>query len=111
LTLIDCTEESKKNYSALSETFASFQSLKGAGNVDQLSTLSKDISQTFQQNSLAKQTELEQAIDRLKEPIDEYRLMIEAAGEACLRRRKQIFRFYEMQEQIDFNAAQADSFD
>jgi len=45
LTLIDCAEESKKNYSALSENFAAFATLKGnASNIDQLSTIAKDIS-------------------------------------------------------------------
>lgn len=35
LTLIECTEESSKNYSALAENFASFTNMKGA-NIDQL---------------------------------------------------------------------------
>ena len=69
------------------------------------------MSQAFQANSLAKQAELEQSIDRLKEPIDEYRLMIDAAIDACLRRRKLVFKFYETQEQLVFAAQGADSFD
>lgn len=35
LTLIDCTEETSKNYSHLSENFAAFNNMKGA-NIDQL---------------------------------------------------------------------------
>lgn len=30
--------------------------------------------------------------------MDDFRLMIEAARDACLRRRKLVFKFYEMQD-------------
>ena len=46
LTLIDCTEETSKNYSHLAENFAAFNNMKGA-NIDQLYMLSKEISNTF----------------------------------------------------------------
>jgi len=59
LQLIDCSSEAKTNYSALAENFAVFSNLKGA-HIDQLAVLSKDISQTFQQASVVKQTELDQ---------------------------------------------------
>lgn len=99
LQLIDCTEESSKNYSSLSENFASFATLKGA-QLDQLAVLSKDISLAFQSASTVKKDELEEEVKRLKDPIDDFRLMIDAAIEACLRRRKLVFRFYEAQEQL-----------
>lgn len=40
-------------------------------------------------------------ITQLKEPIDDFRMMIEAALEACSRRRKLVYKFYEAQEQLD----------
>ena len=97
LQLIDCTEEASKNYSSLAENFAGFTNLKGA-NIDQIAVLSKDISLAFQSASTIKKDELEEEVKRLKEPIDDYRLMIEAAVEACTRRRKLVFRFYELNE-------------
>ena len=45
-----------------------------------------------------KKDELDEEIKRLKEPIDDFRLMIEAAMDACARRRKLVYRFYEAQE-------------
>lgn len=72
LTLIDCTEETSKNYSSLSENFSSFSNMKGA-NIDQLQDMSKDISSTFQQCCIAKKQELEEQLKRLKEPIDDYK--------------------------------------
>jgi len=42
--------------------------------------------------------ELDQQIDRLKDPIDDFRMMIEAAVEACFRRRKIVYRYYETKE-------------
>ena len=100
------------NYSKLSETFSSFSSLKGTASGDQhFPALAKDISQAFQSNSLAKQQELDLSIDRLKEPIDEYRLMIEAAIDACLRRRKLVFKYYEGQEHLMFAARASEGFD
>jgi hypothetical protein len=53
LTLIDCCEESKKNYSSLAENFAGFTNLKGA-HIDQLAVLAKDISLAFQTASTIK---------------------------------------------------------
>ncbi|CDW76629.1 sorting nexin 1 [Stylonychia lemnae] len=98
LTLIDCTEESSKNYSQLSENFANFQNMKGA-NIDQLYTLSKEISSTFQNTSNQKKEELEDQVRKLKDPIDDYKLMIEAAISACNRRRQLVYKYYVMIEQ------------
>lgn len=36
---------------------------------------------------------------QLKEPIDDYRLMIDAALDACMRRRHLVFKYYELKEQ------------
>ena len=85
LQLIDCTEEASKNYSSLAENFAGFTNLKGAPALRLLP-------------AFGKKDELEEEVKRLKEPIDDYRLMIEAAVEACTRRRKLVFRFYELNE-------------
>jgi hypothetical protein len=47
----------------------------------------------------------------LKDPIDDFRLMIEAALETCLRRRKLVHRFYESKDSLHIAALGADSFD
>jgi hypothetical protein len=39
-------------------------------------------------------------VKRLKDPIDDFRLMIDAALEACLRRRKLVYKYYEHQEML-----------
>ena len=49
--------------------------------------LSKEISHTFQNASNSKKEELEEQVRKLKEPIDDYKLMIDAALDACMRRR------------------------
>lgn len=72
--------------------------MKG-GNVDQLYMLSKEISQTFQSTSNHKKEELEEQVRKLKEPIDDYRLMINAALDACMRRRHLAFKYYELVDQ------------
>ncbi len=72
--------------------------MKGA-NIDQLQSLSKDISQTFQNASTSKKEELENQIKILKDPIDDYKLMIEAAIEACHRRKKLVYKYYELKDQ------------
>ena len=55
--LIDCTEKTAQNYAVLAENFAGFTTLKGA-HIDQLATLSKDISLAFTSASTAKKDEL-----------------------------------------------------
>ena len=103
LCLIDCTEEASKNYSALAENFSGFTNLKGA-NIDQLAVIAKDISLAFQTASTVKKDELDEEIKKLKEPIDDFRLMIEAAVEACARRRKLVFKYYEQQDLVSSRA-------
>lgn len=73
--------------------------------------VSKEISQTFQHASTLKQTELDQQIEILKEPLDDFRLMIEAALDACYRRRKIVFAFYEAKEQLRVDSIGSDTFD
>ncbi len=63
------------------------------------------------QASTVKQSELDQSIDKLKDPIDDFRMMIEAAVEACLRRRKLVFKYYEQKEQLHLAGVGADTFD
>jgi hypothetical protein len=46
--------------------------------------------------STIKKDELEEQIRKIKEPIDDFRFMIEAAIEACYRRRKLVYKYYEM---------------
>jgi hypothetical protein len=72
--------------------------MKGA-NIDQLQDMSKDISQTFQQCCIAKKQELEEQLKRLKEPIDDYKLMVQAALDACNRRRQIVIKYYAMQQE------------
>ena len=105
LCLIDCTEEASKNYSALAENFSGFTNLKGA-NIDQLAVIAKDISLAFQTASTVKKDELDEEIKKLKEPIDDFRLMIEAAIEACARRRKLVFKYYEQRDLVSSRAQQ-----
>jgi hypothetical protein len=44
---------------------------------------------------------LEKEFMHLKEPMRDFRMMIEAAIEALYRRRKQVYKYYEMKEQVD----------
>ena len=66
--------------------------------------LSKEISQTFQQASVAKKDELDKQLKRLKEPIEDYLMMVDAALDACIRRRKLVFRYYELRDQLAKNS-------
>lgn len=84
--------------------------MKGA-NIDKLSALSKDISQAFSNVSTCKKEELEEEIKSLKEPIDDFKLMIGAAEEACLRRRKLVYKFFELRDIVAKNSTQIGSMD
>jgi hypothetical protein len=37
-------------------------------------------------------------VRKLKEQIDDYKLMIDAAIDACMRRRQLVFKYYEMKD-------------
>jgi hypothetical protein len=61
--------------------------------------LSKEISNTFQACSNSKKEELEEQVRKLKEPIDDFKEMVDAAIKACERRRQFVCRYYEHLEQ------------
>jgi len=81
--IIVCVDESSRNYSSLSEGMANLTKAEDPS----LQQLCKDISQTLQYASISKKNELDDQIRKLKEPIDDYIQMVQAAEDACQRRR------------------------
>lgn len=84
-----------KNYVSLSENFGSFSYLKG-NNIDELHNISKEISSAFQGSSSIKKDELLLQTQNLKDPIEDYKSMIQSAMDACNRRRTLVGKYYEL---------------